>query len=298
MSVTIEDKCACVILNYNDASTTIDLVKRIKDYSNIGDIIIVDNNSSDNSLKKLQALIDEHIHILALQNNGGYGSGNNKGIEYANHKLNYRYVLISNPDVYFSSQVVDMILEVFKNFSNYALLSPVQVDNDNQIIQDFAWKLPSINQFIFLSELFLGKTFQGYHYSANATEMERIEPVDCVPGAFLGLDCQKFHGFYYDEDFFLYCEEMVIASMIKKNGYQTGLLSKERYQHAHSVSINKSIVSVKKQRRILTQSRMLFLKKYLNASRVKLLLGLIMFKISDVEAIINEKYKKNNLGVF
>ena len=43
------EKCSCVILNYNDADTTIDLVERIEGYDLLWQIIIVDNCSTDDS---------------------------------------------------------------------------------------------------------------------------------------------------------------------------------------------------------------------------------------------------------
>ena len=39
------ESTACVILNYNDADTTISLVKKIEDYKNIEHIVVVDNLS-------------------------------------------------------------------------------------------------------------------------------------------------------------------------------------------------------------------------------------------------------------
>ena len=47
-------KIACVIVNYNDAKTTIALLKQICDYKSLNHIIIVDNCSTDNSYASLK----------------------------------------------------------------------------------------------------------------------------------------------------------------------------------------------------------------------------------------------------
>ena len=55
------ESTACVILNYNDADTTISLVRKIGDYKNIEHIIVVDNCSTDHSLEKLEKITDEKV---------------------------------------------------------------------------------------------------------------------------------------------------------------------------------------------------------------------------------------------
>ena len=57
------ESTACVILNYNDADTTISLVKKIGDYKNIEHIIVVDNCSTDHSLEKLEKITDEKVVV-------------------------------------------------------------------------------------------------------------------------------------------------------------------------------------------------------------------------------------------
>lgn len=44
----------CVVLNYNDADTTLDLLKRIEPMEIIDQIVLVDNKSADNSLERLK----------------------------------------------------------------------------------------------------------------------------------------------------------------------------------------------------------------------------------------------------
>lgn len=107
------NKFACVIVNYNDAETTIDLVNRIYGYNNIGlIIIIVDNNSTDGSTLNIKKIVREEVILLELPYNGGYGYGNNQGIKYA-QKCGFRYIVISNPDVYFSDNVLKKMLNYF-----------------------------------------------------------------------------------------------------------------------------------------------------------------------------------------
>ena len=48
------EKIGFVIINYNDYENTNKLLNNIKDYKCLNKIVIVDNHSTDNSLKKLK----------------------------------------------------------------------------------------------------------------------------------------------------------------------------------------------------------------------------------------------------
>ena len=82
-----EYKTACVILNYNDASTTLDLLRKIQHYKVLNYIVIVDNCSTDDSIEKIQQYVSNNIYLLKSSSNGGYGAGNNIGIRYAYNTL-------------------------------------------------------------------------------------------------------------------------------------------------------------------------------------------------------------------
>ena len=82
-------KIACVIVNYNDAKTTIALLKQICDYKSLNHIIIVDNCSTDNSYASLKQFETNNIIVLQAEKNKGYGAGNNFGIKYAKDILHY-----------------------------------------------------------------------------------------------------------------------------------------------------------------------------------------------------------------
>ena len=59
----------CVVLNYNDADTTIDMIQHIQNYDIIDHIVVVDNCSTDDSLDRLKMLSDEKIIVLSSNKN-------------------------------------------------------------------------------------------------------------------------------------------------------------------------------------------------------------------------------------
>ena len=58
-------KINCVILNYNDADTTGKLVRQIREYDSLNQIVVVDNASTDDSAERLKELEDEKVVVLA-----------------------------------------------------------------------------------------------------------------------------------------------------------------------------------------------------------------------------------------
>ena len=68
-----------VVLNYNDYKTTIKFLEMIKEYKGISKVVVVDNNSTDESGERLKRYIDNRVVLLEAKENRGYGAGNNIG---------------------------------------------------------------------------------------------------------------------------------------------------------------------------------------------------------------------------
>ena len=95
-----------VILNYNDSKTTSEMLDKIKSFKTLNHIVVVDNNSSDDSLKVLEKYKSEKIDIVANKENKGYAYGNNVGIRYLRDTYKCDYVFISNPDIIVSEETI------------------------------------------------------------------------------------------------------------------------------------------------------------------------------------------------
>ncbi|WEM62397.1 glycosyltransferase [Streptococcus parauberis] len=83
---TITNSTIAIIVNYNDAQRTINLVKDIIDYQALKNVIVVNNNSTDNSIEILSDFEHPKYLIINSEINGGYGYGNNLGIKKAKNR--------------------------------------------------------------------------------------------------------------------------------------------------------------------------------------------------------------------
>ncbi len=292
---------ACVILNYNDSNTTIDLLEKIRYYQTIDYIIIVDNRSTDDSYEKLKRYVTEKIHLLLTERNGGYGYGNNYGVNYGYQKLGVDYAIIANPDVFFTEDCIRVLKNTLIENDQYAIAAPVMTNASNKEEFNIAWKIPTMLQDVLWSSSVINK-FLGSKilYDRQYFQNKDICDVEVVPGSFFMVDVKKMRETgMYDEDFFLYCEEKILGYKLKAKGYKTALLLKYHYLHKHSVTINKSFKSLVSKKRILLRSKLLFLKKYYKVTGLRLLLIKLFFKLTLVETYLISLFKqwRRNLDV-
>ena len=72
-----------ILLNYNDADTTIAAIKRLKNCDSLDKLIVIDNVSLDDSYERLKAYESKKVALIKSKENLGYGCGNNLGLYYA-----------------------------------------------------------------------------------------------------------------------------------------------------------------------------------------------------------------------
>lgn len=267
-----QPKVVCEILNYNDAETVFKLVNKIKNYPVFSSILIIDNASPDDSFFKLKSTYkdNENIVVKKTDKNGGYGYGNNYGIKYAYRKLDADYVVLSNPDVSFSNQMIEALLkEIIKK--DAAVVAGTQRVN-KQPIRTPAWKIPTAIQWTLIETKLWRYAAKKYYYNPSLFKSEDLQ-VECVHGAMFLLDPQKFLDVGgYDEDMFLFGEETFLGYKLKSKGYKSFLLNNVYYDHEGSVSIKKSFSSSIKQDEITHHSKLVYMKKCLHSSRLTILL--------------------------
>jgi GT2 family glycosyltransferase len=295
----------CLILNYNDSDTTINLVKKISNYKAIDKILIVDNKSTDDSFNCLKEIEKDNIKVISSDRNGGYGYGNNFGIEYAIKQFRTTHILISNPDVYFTEETVIALKDAFSRCKDCAIIAPVQVKYG----KIFSWKLASNLKIVLSSSMIVSKIFgeKLTHYKDDYFKNKRECFVDIVSGSLLMINAEimKRYGMY-DEDMFLYFEEVVLAHKFKESGYKSKLLINEIYQHNHSTSVRKSIKSIVKTKKMLLDNELIFFTKYRKTNALSITLIKIFFKLSisemvmyslynNIKSIINMKKRKGEL---
>jgi len=310
-------KTAAVIVNFNDPETTVRQVLRIRDYENLGAVVVVDNASTDASLLQLKPLEGDRVAVLEAGRNGGYGAGNNFGMRYAEEKLGAKYVLIANPDTEFSDAAVGRLAAFLDAHADFAVAAPVQcvpvmgTDGDgaaeetdgngpaedprnipgtreNCLAGPAAWPLrPWLYDLLESGPVSRRLFTSALHYDAGKFRGRQAVAVDCVPGSLLMADIRKMkEAGGYDENVFLYAEEYILGARLRAKGYRTALLPEVRYLHRHAVSISKSFATLLKRQRLREKSTLYYYRKYLGISRAEELFTRLFYAAVELEVIL------------
>lgn len=265
-------KISLVVLNYNDSSTTINLLNKVKHYRIIDNLIVVDNCSTDQSFQILNSYaksVEESITVIKTDKNGGYAYGNNYGCYYALNNCNSEYLVVANPDIYFEENTLRKIINVYKDKTDAAIVSCL-MNCTSDINLPSAWKLPRYCDCILENLLILRKIVGNRTRYEESKLKGLINNVDVIAGSFFVIPGNVFDMIKgFDNSTFLYYEENILAYKLKKMGYSNYLVGNVYYDHLHSVSINKAFSTIKKRLDLSFESRRIYVVKYLKVSLIK-----------------------------
>ncbi|MEK4482636.1 glycosyltransferase [Paenibacillus sp. FSL R5-0876] len=278
-----------VVLNYNDYETTYKYITKIKNYSSLDKIVIVDNCSSDNSYSLLKELKSEKVDVISTERNNGYASGNNFGIKHIERYYSPKNIIISNPDIEVSEKSIMNICEFLNTHRNVAAASGLIHDVNNNIVKNFAWKLPSyrnvlINSFLLSSKIF-EKVFNiSITYDIRTLSDKTKMYVEVLSGCFFVIKSNVLSEInYFDESTFLYCEENILAHKINEKNYKQCILCDEKIIHYQGVTISKNIKSWRQKNKIIENSYKVYIENYLKVTKFKKTLYISLFNLGKYE---------------
>ncbi len=215
-----------VIPSYNTCDLTLNCIKSIyqdKGLKNIPfEIIVVDNNSKDNSVKELEKL-GSKIVLIANKDNGGFGKANNQGFKIAQGN----YILLLNSDTIVLHSAISQSLDWLCSHPESSICT-AQLLNKDKTIQASGGFFPNLgNVFTWCLSLddlpFVNKIIKPIHphtpqfYTKDKFYLSDHRQ-DWVTGAFLLTRknlIDKVKGF--DESYFMYGEEVELCYRIQQN---------------------------------------------------------------------------------
>lgn len=194
-----------------------------------GEIIIFDNNSTDDTLKKLEKF-EKSIVLIKSSQNIGFSKGNNKAAQ----KATGEYLFFLNPDSVIVDGAIDKLIKYAKAQSDIGILSPQLIENDASI-QRSVRKEPTLIGAIKEYWLHQENSFEQYVPSqVNAVEVE------CVYGGAMLIKkdiFEKLKGF--DERYFLYYEDLDLCRRVRKIGLKVVYFPEAKIRHSIGGSVTK-----------------------------------------------------------
>ena len=280
-----------IILNWNGWLDTVECLESIYNlnYSNY-QVIVVDNNSSDDSIQKINDYTmgklevksnffkydpnDKPIEIIPYNGknteiskfsnhnkqlilikndiNHGFAKGNNIGIEFSLKNLNPQYILLLNNDTVVDKDFLKILVQEGENDPKIGILGPKMYYYDNpNVIWCIGGKID-------------WKLARGIHIGINETDVGQYAEkmnFDYINGSAILIKRNVLEDIgLLDEKYFLYFEETDLALKASKKGYNNSYIPNAKIWH----KVSKSGGGIKKEIGLyyITRNRWIFMRKW------------------------------------
>ncbi|KKS94861.1 MAG: Glycosyl transferase family 2 [Candidatus Collierbacteria bacterium GW2011_GWB1_44_6] len=287
------NRIAIIIVTFNSEkyiSNCINAIQNNFSKKNLYEIIIIDNNSSDETVKIIKRIQAEHPSVKLIQNNKnlGFAKAVNLGIRL---KKQSDYYLLINPDTIINgSSIINLIRCAIK--SDSGIVGGTTYDSNKAQSGSF-FRFPNlwVGLFDFTNLRKFDRTdyWHKYFYYLDRDSSNRAcFPVDVVTGGFMLITKKtiKKNG-YFDEKFFMYLEDVDFCLRAKKIGIKVSHCNDAKTFHFGGGSSNN------KDR--IRHSAWLFSRKLYYLKNFNLLTNILIqpvFLLDDVYILLNKLFMK------
>lgn len=202
------------------------------------EIFVVDNASTDGSKEYLESKFPRVI-FKWNGSNVGFAKANNSVLAESKGD----YILFLNPDTIIPEDCFEKCLAFFKTHKDCGALGVHMLDGTGKFLKESKRSFPSVATSFFkmtgFSNLFPSSKLFAKYYAGHVKENENKE-VDVLAGAFMMLSrevLEKVNGF--DEDYFMYGEDIDLSYRIQKAGYKNYYFSGTSILHFKGESTQK-----------------------------------------------------------
>ena len=179
------------------------------------EIIVIDNNSGDDSCSMVKLNYPEII-LIQNKDNIGFSKANNQAVKIARGE----YICILNPDTVVSENTFKKILNFSDSKNDVGIIGCKFIDGSGTFLAESKRKVPTIKSAI--------QKLLGFGYSYYETEISenQIAKVSVLSGAFMLMKNNFFRDLGgFDENFFMYGEDIDLsfrALKMNKTNYYYG----------------------------------------------------------------------------
>lgn len=198
-------------------------------------IYVADNASVDNTVNIIESNYPE-VKLTVNKRNIGFGAANNQLISLCNSE----YILFLNPDTIVQSESLRNLVNYLKDNPSVGAVGPRLLNSDGSIqLTDMSfpsWTAPFKDTFSF--QRALRKNVISSRLVTRYSESKEAIDVDWVMGACLMTKREVLEEVgYFNEKYFMYCEETDLCRRIKKGGWRVCYHPKSQIVHLGGVGI-------------------------------------------------------------
>ncbi len=215
---TKTNSISIILVNYNGADIVIDCLNYLEKYIDKDncEIIIVDNNSQDNSIDIIENQFP-YIKLIKLPKNIGFGAGNNAGAKIATGE----FLFLLNTDTILIENTPELLSHYLHQNQDVGVVSSRITFKDGSY-QLSCGKLPNlIVEFIDKIRYSLDRKWHSIFSTVYDKQYSSVQEVGWVTGACLMIRrdiFEKLGGF--DESFFMYFEDKDLCKRVHDAGFK------------------------------------------------------------------------------
>ena len=272
-------KVSIVIVNWNTGdllAQCIASISKLPELDMIRHVVVVDNNSADESLHKAESIGLPAVTFLPQQQNLGFSKATNLGITYAReHDGQDDHILLVNPDTEVHPDAVKNMVAVLSRNSKAGIVG-AKLSHADGTTQESVRKFPTLSilatLFLKIQRIIPNAPFWKKYMMANF-DYSHEQSIDQVMGAgfLIRNDLIKQIGML-DEQFWIWFEEVDYCRRAKNNGWETIYTPHAEIMHYGGVSFNQ-LYGAKKTAPFLN-SALVYAKKHLGAFSYGVLVAL------------------------
>ena len=209
-------KLSVVIVSYNVRALLEDCLKSVeKAMTGLeGEVIVVDNNSSDRTVDVLQPLFPD-VRFVANKDNRGFARANNQAIRMTDSE----FVLLLNPDTLVYENTLRGCVGFLDSHPKAGGVGVRMLTREGKAAPESRRAVPT-PWVAFLKML----GFSDRYYMSRLP-WDQPGQIEVISGAFCMLRCQALDQIgLLDEDFFMYGEDIDLSYRLLKGGWQNWYL--------------------------------------------------------------------------
>jgi O-antigen biosynthesis protein len=231
------------------------------------EVIVVDNNSTDGSM---QMVAEKFPTVIRIENkdNAGFGRANNQGVAIAKGE----YILFLNPDTVMPEDFFTKTIGYMDAHPEAGSIGPKLLDGKGQFAPDGKKSFPSLSVAIFkttgINKVFSKSPYFNKYYAVHIGEDETAA-VDVLSGCCMLVRTAVLPkiGGAFDEDYFMYCEDVDLSYRIQKEGYKNIYFPEATLIHYKGESTRKATLSYV---RIFNEALSTFVRKHYSKGNAQL----------------------------
>lgn len=194
------------------------------------EVIVVDNKSTDGSQAYFANKFSS-LHFIWNIENMGFGRANNLALQ----KATGDYVLFLNPDTILPENALDQCLAFFAANPACGACGVRMIDGGGKFLPESKRRFPKL----YTSVLKLGGRKKSGYYDNRIAE-NAVGETEVLSGAFMLLSRTAIKATTgFDEDFFMYGEDIDLSYRLYKNGFKNFYLGEVTIIHFKGESTNK-----------------------------------------------------------